>query len=193
MHSKKLCNNAQELNNFWENMDQTVYEKVNSFNGINYILPDTEIIIVGTITPSGGNGYFYTAPRNKIYGYIDAARGTKLKEKKEALQKTTNEKQRLSIIDGIKRELNDQKIAFLDVIDEAIRRKGSYADTAIKHYTLDYAAFSNIPQSVRKVICNSRLTENCYNKIRVETTNLTTAIYLSQRSGKKNRWINELK
>ena len=193
MHSKKLCNNAQELNNFWENMDQTVYEKVNSFNGINYILPDTEIIIVGTITPSGGNGYFYTAPRNKIYGYIDAARGTKLKEKKEALQKTTNEKQRQLIIDDIKRELNDQKIAFLDVIDEAIRLKGSYADTAIKHYTLDYASFSNIPQSVRKVICNSRLTENCYNKIRAEITNLTAAIYLSQRSGKKGRWVSGLK
>ena len=193
MRSKKLCNNAQEINNFWKNIDQTVYEKVNSFNGINCILPNTEIIIVGTITPSGGNGYFYTAPRNRIYGYIDAARGTKLKEKKEALQKTTNTKQRQLNIDDIKTELNNQKIAFLDVIGEAIRLKGSYADKDIKYYTLDYSAFSKIPQSVIKVICNSKLAQNCYNKIRTKITNLPAAIYISQRNGKKDCWVNELK
>ena len=193
MRSKKLCNNAQEINNFWKNIDQTVYEKVNSFNGINCILPNTEIIIVGTITPSGGNGYFYTAPRNRIYGYIDAARGTKLKEKKEALQKTTDTKQRQLNIDDIKTELNNQKIAFLDVIGEAIRLKGSYADKDIKYYTLDYSAFSKIPQSVIKVICNSKLAQNCYNKIRTKITNLPAAIYISQRNGKKDCWVNELK
>lgn len=191
MRSKKLCNNAQELNNL--NIAQTVYEKVNSFNGINCILPNTEIIIVGTITPSGGNGYFYTAPRNRIYGYIDVARGTKLKEKKEALQKTTDTKQRQLIIDDIKTELNNQKIAFLDVIDEAIRLKGSYADKDIKYYTLDYSTFSKIPQSVIKVICNSKLAQDCYNEIRTKITNLPAAIYISQRNGKKDCWVNELK
>lgn len=193
MRGMKLCNNAQELNYFWKNIDQTDYEKVNSFNRINCILPGTEIIIVGTITPSGGNGYFYTAPRNRIYGYVDAARGTKLKDKKEALQRTTNEKQRQLIIDDIKGELNNQKIAFLDVIDEAIRLQGSYADSDIKHYTLDYAAFLNIPQSVKKVICNSKLAEDCYNLIRTDIINLPGAIYLSQRTGKKLCWVNELK
>ena len=193
MRSKKLCNNAQEINNFWKNIDQTVYEKVNSFNGINCILPNTEIIIVGTITPSGGNGYFYTAPRNRIYGYIDAARGTKLKEKKEALQKTTDTKQRQLNIDDIKTELNNQKIAFLDVIGEAIRLKGSYADKDIKYYTLDYSAFSKISQSEIKVICNSKLAQNCYNKIRTKIANLPAAIYISQRNGKKDCWVNELK
>lgn len=195
MHSKKLCNNTQELNYFWKNIDQTVYEKVNSFNRINCILPGTEIIIVGTITPSGGNGYFYTAPRNRIYGYVDAARGTKLKDKKEALQRTTNEKQRQLIIDDIKGELNNQKIAFLDVIDEAIRLRGSYADSDLQYYTLDYSAFSNIPKSVKKIICNSRLAEKYFNEIRAKKTDLPAAMYLSQRpkNGSKDKWIDVLK
>ena len=195
MRGKKLCNNAQELNNFWKNIDQTDYEKVNSFNGINCILQDTEIIIVGTITPSGGNGFFYTAPYNRIYGYIDAARGTKLKEKKKALQNATNAKQRQQIIDDIKIELKNQKIAFLDVIGEAIRLRGSYADSDLQYYTLDYSAFSNIPKSVKKIICNSRLAEKYFNEIRAKKTDLPAAMYLSQRpkNGSKDKWIDVLK
>ena len=194
MRCKKLCNNAQELDNIWKDIDQTVYEKVNSFNGVTCISPNTEIIIVGTITPSGGNGYFYTAPYNRIYGYIDAARGANLKEKKEKLRKATNAKERQQIIDEIKTELKNQKVAFLDVIGEAIRLKGSYADSDIKCYTLDYSAFSTIPQNVKKVICNSRLAKNCYDTIN-KILNLPNAIYLSQRPkyGSKDRWIDVLK
>ena len=56
---------------------------------------------------------------------------------------------------------------------------------------IGYSAFSNISKHV-KVICNSRLAEECYNVIRAEK-NLPPAIYLSQRKGKKESWINELK
>lgn len=76
-----------ELNKLCANMDKNVYECVSSFNSQHCVMAETKIIIVGTITPPKGTncGYFYIAPRNNIYGYIDAARGTNLKELKNKL------------------------------------------------------------------------------------------------------------
>ena len=140
------------------------------------------------------NGYFYTSPRNRIYGYIDAARGTELVEKKRKLTDIRLSRlQNEQIIETIKNELQEQKIAFLDVIESAIRLKDSYSDRDIKCYTLDYSAFSTVSKNVKKVICNSRLAENCYNTIRTKILNLPVATYLSQRSGTKESWIKELK
>ena len=178
-----LADAAVNLITAFTGVEKNIYEEVTSFNSQNCMTEDTEIIIVGTITPTEGmrNGYFYTSPRNRIYGYIDAARGTELVEKKKE-----------QIIETIKNELQEQKIAFLDVIESAIRLKDSYSDRDIKCYTLDYSAFSNISKHVKKVICNSRLAEECYNVIRTEK-DLPAAIYLSQRDGTKESWINELK
>ena len=58
-------------------------EIVESCNKNNCLNTKTKLVIVGTITPPDGAGYFYTAPRNKIYGYIDYAINTNLKELKK--------------------------------------------------------------------------------------------------------------
>ena len=190
----KLADAAVNLMEGLMGVEKNTHEEVISFNSENCMTEDTEVIIVGTITPSEGmkNGYFYTAPRNRIYGYIDATRGTRLLEKKRKLTDIgLSRLQKEQIIESIKDELKEQKIAFLDVMKSAIRLKGSCSDRDIKCYTLDYSAFSNISKHV-KVICNSRLAEECYNVIRAEK-DLPPAIYLSQRNGRKESWINELK
>lgn len=190
-----LADAAVNLITAFTGVEKNIYEEVTSFNSQNCMTDDTEIIIVGTITPTEGmrNGYFYTSPRNRIYGYIDAARGTELVEKKRKLTDIgLSRLQKEQIIETIKNELQEQKIAFLDVIESAIRLKDSYSDSDIKCYTLDYPVFSTVPKNVKKVICNSRLAEECYNVIRTEK-DLPAAIYLSQRDGTKESWINELK
>lgn len=191
---EKMATAAVNLVVAFSGVEKGVFEKVTSFNSQNCMTEDTEIIIVGTITPTEGmkNGYYYTAPRNRIYGYIDAARGTSLVKKKTDLMQEPLSKKRKQIISEVKNELKEQKIAFLDVMGSAIRRKGSHADSDIKCYTLDYSAFSTIQENVKKVICNSKLAEYCYNIIRTKILNLPVATYLSQRNGTRERWIKEL-
>lgn len=191
-----LADAAVNLITAFTGVEKNIYEEVTSFNSQNCMTEDTEIIIVGTITPTEGmrNGYFYTSPRNRIYGYIDAARGTELVEKKRKLTDIgLSRLQKEQIIETIKNELQEQKIAFLDVIESAIRLKDSYSDSDIKCYTLDYPVFSTVPKNVKKVICNSKLAEYCYNIIRTKILNLPVATYLSQRNGTKESWIKELK
>lgn len=190
-----LADAAVNLIMAFTGVEKNIYEEVTSLNSQNCMTEDTEIIIVGTITPTEGmkNGYFYTASRNRIYGYIDAARGTSLVKKKTDLMQESLSEKRKQIISEVKNELKEQKIAFLDVMGSAIRCKGSHADSDIKCYTLDYSVFSTVPKNVKKVICNSRLAENCYNTIRTKILNLPVATYLSQRSGTKESWIKELK
>lgn len=123
------------LNNICASMNKNVYECVSSFNSQHCVTDDTKIIIVGTITPPQGtnNGYFYTAPRNNIYGYIDEARGTNLKELKNKLNggNLTN-LQKTQIVNEIKDVLREQQIAFLDIMDKAIRKKGRVTTTTMR-------------------------------------------------------------
>ena len=182
------------LNNLCASMDKNVYERVSSFNSQHCITADTKIIIVGTITPPKGTncGYFYTAPRNNIYGYIDAARGTNLKELKNKLNggNLTN-LQKAQIVDEIKDVLRKQRIAFLDIMDKAVRKQNSHKDSDIAAYTLDKSTFQNIPQGA-KIICNSRLAEAGFKQIQKDLGCNLSYKYLSQRSGKKMEWIAEL-
>jgi len=172
------------------------YEYANSNNFNNCVTSDTQIIIVGTITPPAGNGYFYTAPRNKIYGYIDEARGTNLKDLKAQL--TASNTSATTIINGIKNTLISKNIAFLDVFESVIRKNNSPYDADIQYATLDNKTFQNAFTTLQgktiKVICNSRLAESGFNAIMKNVTPNCTinSVYLSQRCGKKDNWIKEL-
>lgn len=179
--------------------DATTLELAQSMNFDHCVTCKTKIIIVGTITPPAGNGYFYTAPRNKIYGYIDAVRSTKLKELKTSLTTATSS---TSIIKSIKDELVTEKIAFLDVFKEVIRKKTSCYDKDIIYATLDdctfASAFSLLSNNNVKVICNSQLANQYYNQIKDKLISpgkitLPDSILLSQRWGKKSEWQNALR
>ena len=160
------------------------FEAVRSCNSRNCVDENTRLIIVGTITPPEGAGYFYTSPYNKIYGYIDAALDTDLKAKKKILHETKD----LSVINEIIDILKSKGIAFLDVFDSVIRKQNSPYDDDIKYYTLDIDSFKKNINA--KFVCNSRLAEKCFLEI-CETLGIDNPnyIYLSQRKGTKNLWI----
>ncbi len=195
-----LWNGDQQFNDALSSMPSN-FEAVNSLNDPNndpnndqnHVPPDTKIIIVGTITPAAGMGYYYTAPRNRIYGYIDAAFGTDLVVKKDEL--THNQGNSVSIINAIKGRLATHKIAFLDVMKFAIRVTGSSADSDIKCFTLDDGAFCNLPASVLSsayFICNSKNAEFGFDWICQRNGLKLNKKCLSQRSATKDEWVNGL-
>lgn len=172
---------------------------VESMNCKNCVTKDTKLIIVGTITPPDGqnSGYFYTAPRNRLYGYLDEALGTKLKLKKLALYGASDaDKQK--IIEEIKQELVANNIAFLDVIKKAIHKSGqedSCYDNDIEYYCLDYQSFQDLPDKVF-FICNSKMAQECFEEIckeinRQDYTQKPRSNYLPQRGigSSKENWL----
>ena len=170
---------------------QSNLEKAESCNFNHCVTPETKLIIVGTITPPAGAGYFYSAPRNKIYGYLDECfSDTSLKELKKQLH--SNPENKTQIIDEIKKQLTAKKIAFLDVIKYAIRKKDSPADNDIAFCTLDEDVFKISTNAT--IICNSRLAEECFCSI-CDKLNFDPSkhIFLSQRSGLKKDWISTIK
>ena len=175
-------------------------ELVQSLNTEHCITNETQIIIIGTITPPKACGYFYTSPYNCIYGYIDEARGTNLKELKRKL------KTDIIVKAEIIKTLQNEKIAFLDIMEEAIRKEKSSADDDIEHFSLDYDRFEKVFRQIIAnknvtVICNSRLAQAGYNKIKDDLMKkgivLPESIYIPQvrRLQKiyKSEWIDELK
>lgn len=166
-------------------------ELVRSFNKNNCLTANTKLIVVGTITPPKGNGYFYTAPRNRIYGYIDTYFGnTELKDLKRKLSDEQFNSE--SVVDEVKSVFKNKEIAFLDVFEYVIRKTGSSNDSDIDNCSLDCDSFAQIPDGVG-IICNSRLAEWCYNMIKYQNGNLPTGEYLSQRFAQKEDWINAIK
>lgn len=174
-------------------------ERVDSFNGEHCVTVDTEIIIVGTITPPKACGYFYTSPYNCIYGYIDDVRKTGLKKLKRDL------KTDLSAKGKIITTLKQQKIAFLDVMEKVIRTKDSSADDDIQNFSLDYNVFEQVFGNTLlnknvKIICNSKLAQAGYNRIKDELqkkgVTLPDSIYVSQvrrlQKQYKPVWLKEL-
>lgn len=165
------------------------FECVESCNQKNCVTEQTKLIIVGTITPPEGAGYFYTAPRNKIYGYIDQALdNTNLKGLKKELLNSPNN---VDIINKIKDTLIENKIAFLDVIKFAIRREDSPYDNDIKYYTIDKNCFAKNKNAV--YICNSKLAQKCFLEICEELGVKLNCIYLSQRKDTKELWLTTIR
>lgn len=167
------------------------YEKVNS---INVFDPkedlNIKLLIVGTITPPDGAGYYYTSKGNRIYGYIDEALGkTELKANKLKLRDAQDAKQKEACISAIKDDLSKVGIAFIDIAKTVIRKKNSSADEDIKNIVLDYDAFRCI-KHVDNIICNSNDALECFNRI---TNNKYNPIPLSQRRGKKTEWLDAIR
>ncbi|MBE7074790.1 MAG: hypothetical protein E7376_02285 [Clostridiales bacterium] len=166
------------------------YEIAFNFNSEHCVNAQTKIVIVGTITPPAGCGYFYTSPANKIYGYIDEAlKQTTLKNLKKELFVSKNKQE---VVNKIKNELVNKNIAFLDIMKSVIRKKGSAYDNDIKYYSLDINGFASVPKNAL-VICNSRLAEFGYLQI-CEILNIKpNYLYLAQRGHTtKQEWLNVL-
>ena len=177
-------------------------ELINSSFNKQTTSPETaNLIIVGTLTPPD-TSYFYCSYLNRIYGYIDEAlkqlhRNGKetLKELKVGLSYFKSKKKTINLlpkeeieirVNKIKSILKNNSIAFLDVMDKAIRRKKTSLDSDIKYFVLAEDDFKSINKNAT-IIANSKLAYDCLAQMHIE------AIFLSQRFGKKEDWVDAIK
>ena len=152
---KKICSQA-DLDHI--SLEEN-YEKVYSLNQIHWskkIIENADKIIVGTLTPPDGmtNGYYYSSSHNKVFGIIDKCYendGTFLELKKQLLIHHKNK----ATIKQIEEKLLKYKVAFIDIVDQAIRVKRSSLDDDIVLYSLDFKAFRNCNEH-QTFICTSQ-------------------------------------
>lgn len=133
-----------ELINLQDNDSEKVFS-LNKTKSNAKLIENATKIIVGTLTSPKGmqNGYYYTScTRNVVFNTIDEAfdENGKFAKLKKDLSLSPNNKQ---IINQIESKLFDFKIAFIDVINQAIRTKNSPNDSDIFMYSLDLNAFKH--------------------------------------------------
>lgn len=153
---KRICSNSDLQNT---SFDDNVYEKVLSQNHKHFnqsLIANAQKIIVGTLTPPQGTqfGYFYSSLNNKVYGILDKcffASGKLVSLKKQLAKDNQNPK----IIKQIEEQLFACKVAFLDIVDTAIRVKNSSKDDDIIAYSLDFKHFELCNNS-QVFICTSQ-------------------------------------
>lgn len=128
------------------------YEQTKSFNGLipKQLIRDSKYIIVGTLTPPKGRnaGFFYSAPKNHMFEFIDNAFKSRdpysLVDLKNALNNPNRARSKQDIINDIMYVMRVREICFIDVVDEAIASSSKYQDEYISRYSLDSNSFSNI-------------------------------------------------
>ena len=109
----------------------------------------TKVIIVGTVTSPRGRGigkdFYYMSPYNPMYRILDSYFKTThfVKNKKEGN------------IKAIINELNEKRIAFIDVIESCSNPKDSSLDNDLEDIKLDYEAFKDIDEKI-VMIANSK-------------------------------------
>lgn len=140
------------------------YGQTKSFNDlIQHLIEDSKYIIVGTLTPPKGRnaGFFYSAPKNHMFEFIDNAFKSRdpysLIDLKNDLNDPNCTRPKQEVINEIMDVMRKRKICFIDVVDEAIASSSKYQDEYISRYSLDYKSFEkiNIHNSNIKIVANS--------------------------------------
>lgn len=142
----------------------------------------TVIIIVGSITPWNGKGWFYTAPKTKMYKVLDQvipnANFDYLK---------SNEK-----INELKEALKKEGIYFIDVFKKVIRQKNTASDKAIMFGTLNDDAFTNFINGLNNnkllVVANSKLSYDLCNRILTRNNLKDKCVFLDKPHTIFNYW-----
>ena len=182
--------------------------KGKSHNDNHALCDNTNLLIVGTITPEDSK-YFYCSAYNRLYGYIDkASEGqTDLREHKKGLSTPRwNAKDKTVLTDPheidkkvgkIISELKRVHIAFLDVMDSVLRKKenvNSHKDDDIEYFSLAYDAFKDVDPDKLTIIANSDLAYNCLLKIfAYHNKNAKNIKPLSQRWDSRDEWVKFIK
>ena len=157
-------------NDFIDKLDlhQSNCEKVWSLNKSCFnldLIKNANTIIVGTLTPPNGmeNGYYYSSNKNRIFSIIDKCLNTNGKFLSLKKQLLLNPKSKVQI-SQIENALFEYKLAFIDVINKAVRIKNSPNDNDILFFSLDYFSFEKCAP-YQKFICTSQNAENCLLRI----------------------------
>lgn len=107
---------------------------------------NTTLLVVGTMIPDA-LFYFYFG-NSRMYGsLIDKARGTDFEKRRksiiahlEAGEVEQAVQERTTFISKLK----EQRIAFLDLFDQALRKEDNCQDRNIRYYTINHALFERI-------------------------------------------------
>ena len=122
-------------------------ESFNKLTVENKLLDNAKFIVVGTLTPKAGrdNGFFYcsSSALQRQFSLIDNCfnDGYSLEEKRQAIIKNPKDTRTINDICDI---LKNRKIAFLDVIKEAIAKDNDPSDDKIIDYVLDRNSFKEL-------------------------------------------------
>ena len=141
-----------------------------------------KIIIVVSITPWNGKGWFYTAPKTKMYKVLDQvipnANFDYLK---------SNEK-----INELKEALKKEGIYFIDVFKKVIRQKNAASDKAIMFGTLNDDAFTSYINGLNNnkilVVANSKLSYDLCNRILTRNNLKDKCVFLDKPHTIFNYW-----
>lgn len=128
-----------------------------SFNDLTSkeLLQNAKHIIVGTLTPKSGRdvGYFYCSDsaNQRQFSIIDTWKedGISLNQKRKDLIKYPNNE---TIINSINEILFKRRLAFLDVVKDAIAPDNDPSDDSIIEYILDKEMFLNIYQNNPNIV-----------------------------------------
>lgn len=140
------------------------------------------IIIVGSITPWNGKGWFYTAPKTKMYKVLDQvipnANFNYLKDN--------------NMIDELKEALKEEGIYFIDVFKKVIRQKNTASDKAIMFGKLNDDAFTSFINGLNNnkilVVANSKLSYDLCDRILTRNKLKDKCVFLDKPHTIFNYW-----
>lgn len=141
-----------------------------------------KIIIVGSITHWNGKGWFYTAPRTKMYKILDQVIPN---ANFDYLKSNGN-------INELKEVLKKEGIYFIDVFKKVIRQKNAASDKAIMFGTLNDDEFTNFINGLNNnkilVVANSKLSYDLCNRILTRNNLKDKCVFLDKPHTIFNYW-----
>jgi len=201
----------------WKNNKDDNCELAKSFNYLDFnrdyksenkavANENTELLIVGTLSPHKGrkNGYYYSADGNDqleiLEKCIELTIPNEYKNKESELNGLVDYKNNLvknpkntTTINAIEGILNENHIAFIDVIKCAVTPINSASDNKIKCFCLDREAFIKFFKTNKgkaSIVFNSRNAEIAF--LKMFNFGYAPQILYKDRETKYNCWKKEL-
>lgn len=160
----KKTNSLQELEEKLNEL-KLVDERYNiygDFNHLSSIDENTEILIIGTYIPQDLDYFHFGKYSNKIYTCIDVARNTNFQERRKRILEVENYDIRTYLINEFIKELANQHIAFLDLLEYTLIKDNEVNDNSIKAWFTEYDSIRKIinkATSLEKIIPMSQASE----------------------------------
>ena len=143
----KKTNSLQELEEKLNEL-KLVDERYNIFGDLNHLSSideNTKILIIGPYIPQDLDYFYFGKHSNRVYTYIDAARNTNFQERRKRILEVENFNIRTYLINEFIKELANQHIAFLELLEYTLIKDNEVSDNSIKAWFTEY-------DSIRKII-----------------------------------------
>lgn len=160
----KKTNSFEELKKKFNEL-KIVDEHYNIFSDLNHLSSideNTKILIIGTYIPQDLDYFYFGKYSNRVYTCIDTARNTNFQEKRKRILEVENFNIRTYLIDEFIKELANQHIAFLDLLEYTLIKDNEVNDNSIKAWFTEYDRIRkkiNEATSLEKIIPISKESE----------------------------------